>query len=119
MSRGRKKKSTRRDPAWFGDVRGHAAAARKGWRTRSGSTTSRSKKRSTGPCGGERPTGSRGRRDPAWFGESERHSYAAEKGWRRVARPGWTPQRYNPKEFDGSARDQGPTRRRSGGNRNY
>ena len=98
-----------RDPAWFGDKRRHAVAARLGWETRGGAptrgrTTTRSRttrSRTAGPCGGVR-------RDPAWFGERERHAFAAEKGWRRVAKKGWTPARYNPKE-DG--RDMGPTRR--------
>ena len=108
---------TVRDPAWFGDKRRHAAAARLGWETRGGAptrnrTTTRSRttrSRTVGPCGGARRDLSRGMRDPAWFGERERHSFAAEQGWRRVAKKGWTPKRYNPKE-DG-ARDMGPTRR--------
>ena len=112
-----------RDPAWFGEPRRHAAAARKGAKTRSrsGAKKTKSRSRSGGPCGGRRDPawfgdsrrhacagslsrpGSRrdgaqsrrkpGRRDPAWFGQSERHAFAAEKGWRRVAKPGWVPAR--------------------------
>ena len=144
-----------RDPAWFGESRRHAAAARKGAKTRGrGASRGRStpKRTSGGPCGGRRDPAwfgdSRGhacagsmsagrrrpakksskRRDPAWFGESERHSYAAEKGWRKVAKPGWTPARYNPRDpafsrsvRSSSARVSRPTKSRSksGRSRNY
>ena len=107
-----------RDPAWFGEPRRHAKAAKKGIRNspkRKAGIRRAAKKRSSSRRDYS-ATGrdlSRGTRDPAWFGQSERHAFAAEKGWRRVARPGWTPKRYNPKEDGGASR--GPTRRSGGG----
>ena len=109
-----------RDPAWFGEPRRHAKAAKKGIRNstkRKAGIRRAAKKRSSSRrdySATDRDL-SRGTRDPAWFGQSERHAFAAEKGWRRVAKPGWTPKRYNPRE-DGSA-SRGPTRRASGGRR--
>lgn len=99
-----------RDPSWFGDSARHSAAARFGWGQRFGpenirtharplkDTPSEIKYGRLGPNNSR--TKVRGRRDPAWYGESERHAFSAEKGWRRVAKPGWTPKRYNPKGED-------------------
>ena len=68
---------TLRDPAWFGEPRRHAKAAKKGIR--------KSKARK---AAARRPAVRRGttvrtrttKRDPAWFGEPRRHAAAARKG---------------------------------------
>lgn len=89
-------KKGRRDPSWFGEPERHSSASRFGWGERFGQRNILTHEHPLRPAG-ERDSAVQGR-DPAWYGESERHAFSAEKGWRRVAKPGWTPKRYNPKD---------------------
>jgi len=73
---------------WFGDSRGHAEAARRGWEERdSGGARSRGRDdddrggRSRGGRDDDGDRGSRGRSQGGWFGDSEGHSQAARRGW--------------------------------------
>ena len=66
----RAKKRAKRDPAWYGESRRHATAAKKGIR--------KSPKRK---AIAKRAKAKRGRRDPAWYGDKARHSAAARFGW--------------------------------------
>ncbi|WP_257385904.1 hemerythrin domain-containing protein [Tahibacter caeni] len=73
-----------RGRGWFGDPRGHAEAAREGWRNRDDDRSSRSRNdddysrssRSRDDDDG------RGRGHGGWFGDSRGHSEAAREGWR-------------------------------------
>ena len=71
---------------WFGDPRGHAEAARRGWEERSGgSARTRSRdddddrRRSRSSRDDDDGRGSRGQ--GGWFGDSRGHAEAARRGW--------------------------------------
>lgn len=61
---------------WFGDSRGHAEAARRGWDER-GRDDARASRRDDE--GDRRSSGSRNQ--GGWFGDSRGHSQAARRGW--------------------------------------
>jgi hypothetical protein len=73
---------------WFGDSRGHAEAARRGWEERD-SGGSRSRSRNEDDERGSRSRSSRdddrgdsgGRSQGGWFGDSQGHAQAARRGW--------------------------------------
>jgi len=62
---------------WFGDSRGHAEAARRGWEERGGASRSRSRNDDDD----DRGRSSRGRGQGGWFGDSRGHAEAARRGW--------------------------------------
>ena len=82
-SRGRDDDGDRGQGGWFGDSRGHAEAARRGWEERGGGRGSRSYRDDDD----DRGYRSRGRDDDGdrgqggWFGDSRGHAEAARKGW--------------------------------------
>lgn len=70
---------------WFGDSRGHAEAARRGWEERDGGRSTRS--RDDDDDRGRGRSSSRGRNDDddrghgGWYGDSRGHAEAARRGW--------------------------------------
>jgi len=69
------------DRGWYGDRRGHAAAARRGWETRRGERYDDDDRRSYRRDYDDDRYMSRGRRTGGWFGDPEGHSEAARRGW--------------------------------------
>jgi hypothetical protein len=61
---------------WFGDSRGHAEAAREGWRSRDDDRRSSRSSRDDDDDDG------RGHGRGGWFGDSRGHAEAARQGWR-------------------------------------
>lgn len=59
---------------WFGDSRGHAEAARRGWDERNGGRSSSARDDDDRSRGGGRDQG-------GWFGDSRGHAEAARRGW--------------------------------------
>jgi hemerythrin superfamily protein len=59
---------------WFGDSRGHAEAARRGWEERDGGRSARD-------YDDDDDRGGRGRGHGGWFGDSRGHAEAARRGW--------------------------------------
>jgi len=58
---------------WFGDSRGHAEAARRGWEHRDGGDNEGSRS--------SRSSGNDGDDNRGWYGDSRGHSEAARRGW--------------------------------------
>jgi len=98
-AKAKKKKSTKRDPGWFGHSKAHSKAAKKGARKakrrapkkraarRDPSWYGHPKAHAKAAKKGHRRAGRKTtRRDPAWFGHSAAHSKAAKKGHRRTTR---------------------------------
>lgn len=83
-SRGRDDDDGRGRGGWFGDSRGHAEAARRGWEERDGASRGRSRDDEDD----RRSYRSRSRDDDddrdrqgGWFGDSRGHAEAARRGW--------------------------------------
>ena len=73
---------------WFGDSRGHAEAARRGWEDRDGGRGGRSRNDEDDDRRGGSRSRSRddddargGRGQGGWFGDSRGHAEAARRGW--------------------------------------
>jgi hypothetical protein len=67
---------------WYGDSRGHAEAARRGWEERGGSSSrSSSRGSSRDDDDDNRSSAGRGRGQGGWFGDSRGHAEAARRGW--------------------------------------
>ena len=64
---------------WFGDPRGHAEAAREGWRERD---DERGFARGRDEQGGRDDDDGRGHGRGGWFGDPQGHARAAREGWR-------------------------------------